>query len=359
MARKAKEELDLYNFEEKNTAKKKKNKKSKTAKKVSKTNNKKKSSNKTENDLFSIDEEMIIGITKKQKEPVENREKNNKKQSKVVNKKKVSKNKKKKRSNNIKNKLTQEEIEIKQRKRRTTLKVLKYLMIIALFITLIIIAMFSPIFNIKNITVTGNEKITENEIISLSGIQLEENTYKITKYKVKQKIKENAYIEDVKIKRKLPSEIQISVTERKPAFIIEYGASFVYIDNQGYILEISTEKLELPILQGLQTESANFIEGNRLENNDLQKMNTVLKIMEIAKNNEIANLITRIDVEDESNYKILLETKEKTAYLGDDSNLNTKILTIKAILEKTEGTAGEIFVNMDLNNNYPIFRQRV
>ena len=141
--------------------------------------------------------------------------------------------------------------------------------------------------------------------------------------------------------------------------MIEYGASFVYIDNQGYILEISENKLELPILQGIQTESAQFEAGKRLENEDLQKMNTVLKIMEIAKNNDISNIITRIDIEDEENYKIIFETKEKTAYLGDNSNLNTKILTIKAILEKNEGIAGEIFVNMDLNTNYPIFRERV
>lgn len=90
-------------------------------------------------------------------------------------------------------------------------------MLICLFITLIIITMFSPIFNIKNIVVTGNEKITENEIISLSELQLEENTYKISKNKVRQKIKENAYIEEVNIKRKLPSELQISIVERKPA----------------------------------------------------------------------------------------------------------------------------------------------
>lgn len=141
--------------------------------------------------------------------------------------------------------------------------------------------------------------------------------------------------------------------------MVEYGASFVYIDNQGYMLEINTEKLELPILQGIQTESKEFVEGNRLDNNDLQKMNTVLRIMKIAQNNDIASLITRIDIEDEQNYKILFETKEKTAYIGDNSNLNTKILSVKAILEKNEGIAGEIFVNMDLNNEYPVFRQRV
>lgn len=308
-------------------------------------------------DLFSFDDEMVIGVNKKREENTLKKKKNNTKNNSKKNKKK--KNNKKAKNKKTKRMLTDEEIEIQRIKRMKKLKIAKYLMLIALFITLIVVTMFSPLFNIKSIVVTGNNKITQNEIISLSQVQLEENTYKINKYKVKQRIKENAYIEDVTIKRKLPSELQISIVERQVAFMIEYGASFVYIDNQGYILEISENKLELPILQGIQTESAQFEAGKRLENEDLQKMNTVLKIMEIAKNNDISNIITRIDIEDEENYKIIFETKEKTAYLGDNSNLNTKILTIKAILEKNEGIAGEIFVNMDLNTNYPIFRERV
>lgn len=308
-------------------------------------------------DLFSFDDEMVIGVNKKREENTHKKKKNNTKNNSKKNKKK--KNNKKAKNKKTKRMLTDEEIEIQRIKRMKKLKIAKYLMLIALFITLIVVTMFSPLFNIKSIVITGNNKITQNEIISLSQVQLEENTYKINKYKVKQRIKENAYIEDVTIKRKLPSELQISIVERQVAFMIEYGASFVYIDNQGYILEISENKLELPILQGIQTESAQFEAGKRLENEDLQKMNTVLKIMEIAKNNDISNIITRIDIEDEENYKIIFETKEKTAYLGDNSNLNTKILTIKAILEKNEGIAGEIFVNMDLNTNYPIFRERV
>ena len=308
-------------------------------------------------DLFSFDDEMVIGVNKKREENTPKKKKNNTKNNSKKNKKK--KNNKKAKNKKTKRMLTDEEIEIQRIKRMKKLKIATYLMLIALFITLIVVTMFSPLFNIKSIVVTGNNKITQNEIISLSQVQLEENTYKINKYKVKQRIKENAYIEDVTIKRKLPSELQISIVERQVAFMIEYGASFVYIDNQGYILEISENKLELPILQGIQTESAQFEAGKRLENEDLQKMNTVLKIMEIAKNNDISNIITRIDIEDEENYKIIFETKEKTAYLGDNSNLNTKILTIKAILEKNEGIAGEIFVNMDLNTNYPIFRERV
>ena len=88
-------------------------------------------------------------------------------------------------------------------------------------------------------------------------------------------------------------------------------------------------------------------------------MSTVIKIMEVAINNEIGGLITRIDIENKNNYKILFETEQKVAYLGDETDLNTKILSIKSIIEKEKGVAGEIFVNSDLKDNNPVFRQNV
>ena len=131
------------------------------------------------------------------------------------------------------------------------------------------------------------------------------------------------------------------------------------MDKQGYLLEITQEKLELPILQGAMTKSEDFVVGNRLCLEDLETLSSIAKIMEIAEINEIAEFITGIDIADKSNIKLIFGKQEKTAYLGDNSNLNTKILTIKSVLEKEDGKAGEIFVNIDLNKEYPIFRERV
>lgn len=334
MARKSKEVQSLYNLKNDNKKRNVKNKKS-----VNK-----------QSEVFSFDEEMIIGVNKKE-------ERINKEEKNIKNVKKRKKNKKKQPKKQVK--LTQEQLQKMQEKRKRTIKIIKWVSITLLFIVLVVITMFSPIFNIKNITVIGNEKITENEIISLSQIQLEENIYKIIKSKVKKNIKENSYIENVTIKRKLPSQIQINIEERKPTFMVEYGASYIYIDKQGYILEISEEPINLPILQGIQTESEKFNAGARLNNEDLEKLNTVLKIVELAKNNDILELINRIDIENNKDYKLILETKGKTVYIGDETNLSTKLLNVKAIIEKTEGISGDILVNMDLNSEYPIFRERV
>lgn len=354
MKRVKEQKSNLYNFNAEDEESKKVTQKKKKNNSKKKTNNNKTNKNEKEQ-LFNFNNEIVIGIPKQ-----EEVKKNTKK--KVNSQKKNSKKKQnKEKTNNIKNKKTisKKEEQIKKQKRIKKFRIVKYTFLLILALVAIIATMTSPLFNIKKITVTGNNKITNEEIISLSQINIEENTYKTNMKKAKSKILENPYIKSVEIKRKLPSSVEIIIEERKTTFMIEYGSSYVYINNQGYILEASSEKLEVPILQGTETMIEDFIPGNRMCAEDLEKMSTVIKIMEIAANNEISSLITRIDIQSKQNYKIVFETEQKVAYIGDETDLNTKILNIKSILEKESGIRGEIFVNMDLKTNDATFRQTV
>lgn len=356
MVKKVKEtKVNLYNFNaEDEGTKKVKKKKKKNTKPKKKTNNTKNNANKKD-ELFDFNNEIVIGIPSKEEQ------KNTTNKRKVNSKKKKNTKKQKNKKQNTKNKkpISKKQEQIRKQKRVRNFRIIKYAFLIILILGAIIATMTSPLFNIKKITVEGNSKITNDEIISLSQINIEENTYKTNMKKVKKRILENPYVRSVEIKRKLPSEIIISVEERKTTFMIEYGSSYAYINNQGYILEVSSEKMEVPILQGAETLVEELIPGNRLCTEDLEKMSTVIKIMEIATSNEISSLVTRIDIQSKQNYKILFETEQKVAYIGDETDLNTKILNIKSILEKESGIRGEIFVNMDLKINDATFRQSV
>lgn len=345
MAKRMKEEA-------KKISNKKKNRESKKKGKIK---------NKPEDDKFCFDNEIIIGVTRKQ-EPAKNK-KEKKKVEKAKNKgttkrKQVKKANKKSIAKNTKNIAPEQQEKIMQ-KRKKKQKAIKWILILALLIVAILCAMFSPLFNIKKIEVQGNEIISKNEIISLSQIQLEENTFKLNKSQIKKQIKENAYIQSVIIVRNLPSEVVIKVEERKPAYLLEYAGSYIVIDKQGYMLEIKNEKMNLPVIQGAVTSTEEFKVGNRLCTEDLEKLAEILRIVEIAQVNDIYTIITGIDIENAENIKLIFESEDKVAYLGDSSNMNTKILMIKSIIEKEKGNPGEIFLNFDLNKKNPIFRERV
>lgn len=272
------------------------------------------------------------------------------------NKKQYNKKKRKPKVKKVPKVLTPEQ----EKTRKRIYKIIKIGIIILIIFIAIVLTMFSPLFNIKEILVSGNSKLSKDTIISLSGIIEGENTYKINKSKVEDKMKDSsAYIDNIKIKRILPSKIEIQVEERVATFMLEYGGGYVYLNEQGYILEISNEKLEIPIIQGASTSDENIKVGNRLCTEDLKKFSIVLKIMQSAIQADIAKLITKIDISNEENYKIVFETEQKTAHLGDGTNITNKIGYIQLFLEDEKTVPGEIFVNMDLNKRDPYFRKQI
>lgn len=238
--------------------------------------------------------------------------------------------------------------ELARKKRKAILRVTKWLMIFAIIIGATIYALLSPLFNIKKIDVIGNSKISADEIISLSEIELEQNMFQYRIEDIVKKVKDNAYINSVKVKRRLPDVIEISVVERKTSFMIQFANAYAYISSQGYILEISNKKLELPILTGFKTEQENIQVSNRLCTDDLEKLGDVLKIMEAATSNGLAEFINEIDISNEDNYKLKMEKKKKTVYLGDTSNLSTKMLWILTFNEKEGNTRRRYYVKYEL-----------
>ena len=328
------------------------NKKTKTAKK-------KKKNKELPKDDFYIGTKEVPPVNKKKLEKIK-KEKLKEKRTKEKQLAKVQKQQEKLRKKRAKKKRISNLSE-KQIKRNKRIKlIVKVILLIAVLLGIIIYLMLSPIFNIKNITVEGNEQISSEQIISLSTIQKDMNLFKVSNKDTIAKIKENPYVKTVQIHRVWPDTIQINITERVATFMLEHGSSYAYMDNQGYILEISaTPKDGLAKIAGFSTAEENIVPGNRLVEEDLNKLNTVLRIMSEAKKNEIDSLITTINIEDENNYYLYLDSEQKTVYLGDNTMLDTKMTYVKVILEREKDHAGEIFVNMDLNQKNPYFRERV
>ena len=256
-------------------------------------------------------------------------------------------------------KITREE-----RKRKKRIKRIKFFVKLFLLVGIIAggitFALTSPIFNIKDINVINNVTIPSDTIVSLSGLKSNENIFKFYKGNVIRKIKENPYVESVEIHRKLPATIEIDVTERVATYSVDYMGKYAYINTQGYILEISDDNRGMPVIQGVTTNENDIVPGNRLNENDLKRLEQVIRIMNAVKDCGLDGQVTSIDISDENNYSIYLNDEKKRVYLGDSSNLSNKMLYVQAIIEQEPQKEGEIFVNGDLNNGFnPYFREKV
>ncbi len=348
MKSKKNEELNFLYLNNQNSEDSK-NKKT-TSKKKKQKKSKKKVKEQHIDESFNFENEIVIGVTKipKEKEKKITSKNNKKSRNKSVDNKKGAD--KKSAPKNKKNKK-------ETKKKRIIKKILKWTSLIIVLLVALVFFMMSPLFNVTEITVLGNNGVSTETIISLSQIEIGSNIYKTSKEIIRKGIKENAYIESIEVKRRLPNKIELEVKERKTSYMLEYGGSFAYINNQGYILEVSNEKLDVPIIEGYTTNIEELQAGNRLNKEDLTRLETILKITESKESNEILEKINRINIEDKQNYTLKMEEEKKTVYLGDATKLNSRMVYLKAILEDTKGLTGEIFISGDLVKEKAFFRQ--
>lgn len=239
-------------------------------------------------------------------------------------------------------------------------KVIRVVSILSLLVIAVLLLFMSPLFKLNEIIITGNSKLVTAECVELSGLELGQNIYKLSKSKIKENLKQNAYIEDATITRRLPDIIEINIKERVPSFMLELADNkFAYINNQGYILEEETTKIDSIIITGFSTLEDEIKVNSRLNESDLKRIDTVLKIIDSAKSNDIYKLITKIDIKDKNDFLLYLDSEKKVAHIGDATSISTRMLYIKAILEKEKDKEGDIFINGNINIDKAFFREKI
>lgn len=243
----------------------------------------------------------------------------------------------------------QREIEKKKRKQKKSKLTLIILILVIGGISAYLLT--SPSFAIQEISIKGNSLLSAQKITQIAETQIGDNIFSKIGIILKVKLKQNGYIQDAKINKIYPNKIEIEVIERKRQFQIKLETEgYIYIDEQGYILEYGVNKLEIPTIVGMNIKQSDIATLHRLEERDLIKMENVLQIREQCKSIEIADKITQYEVNDE--YMVKLENEGISINLGDGTNLKNRFYYVNAILKQEAGNRGTIYVNGNLNEGF-------
>jgi len=246
----------------------------------------------------------------------------------------------------------------KKRKNNKQRKKSKSTLIITMLILLIggisAYLLTSPSFQIQEITVKGNNLLTIPKIIQLAEIERGDNIFSRLGIVAKVRLKQNGYIEDAQINKIYPNKVEIEVKERKRQFQIKLETEgYIYIDEQGYILEYAKDKLGIPTIIGMGIKQSDIETLHRLDERDLDKMENILQIREQFKTIELVDKITQIQVKDE--YIVSLEDDGITINLGDATNLKNRMYYVSAILKQEAGSRGTVYVNGNFNEGFSAY----
>ena len=160
-------------------------------------------------------------------------------------------------------------------------------------IFVLVIMFFTPLFNIRTVNVTGNQKLTAEEITSQIGDVTGRNLFSTRKRTIKRNLNDMAYIDKVTVKKKaFPPTVLLEIKECQPAVQVFFAESYIVIDSTGKVLEKITEKLEgVAVCEGITVTTANVGEMIAFKDEEVQKI-----VMSCIGNMEKADIIRDITV---------------------------------------------------------------
>ena len=211
----------------------------------------------------------------------------------------------------------------KKRARRNRIR-RKTLLICFIIVVIVLILTHAPFMKISKINCYGNEIVSSEDIISSSKICKGNNIFRVNKNKAIDNIKELPYIKDVVIRRKLPSTMNINVTESVVSSYINMKNTYVYLDDEGKILEKSDVPPQnvCPILNGV-TLTEHVVNRPAVFKNNNQ-FNVYKEIISIINNSKFVGKITLIDIKDTKDIKITVNNSLQII-IGDTDNLDYKV----------------------------------
>lgn len=163
----------------------------------------------------------------------------------------------------------------RKKRRKRTLRNICILIFLALVITFLVKA---PMFNITTFDVEGNCYYTSQEIVTMANARTGGNLFigadtndMITR------LKKDAFIREVKVKRRLPSTIVIVIDERPQVSALMYGDNYVVLDDTGFVLRKSSVEPKLPVITGLSITKLNI--GETIETDDAVLLRQAIELV--------------------------------------------------------------------------------
>ena len=226
------------------------------------------------------------------------------------------------------------------------------LMGIALLIFIVMLLMLSPWLNIKNIEINGLETLEKADIIRQVKLDKTTNILSFNNFIAKRRLKNNYYIESVKITKKLPDTVTIDITERQIVGYVPYINDYMYIDETGMVVDIKSSYTQpLPIIYGLSFDS--FTIGKKLKTHNDEAFSVVMEITNAIKDKEDLKQILKIDISNLEDIHLYMENLD--IILGNREGLNIKINTLNEIVKNFKPEE-KGFLYIDDVNKSPIFK---
>lgn len=207
-------------------------------------------------------------------------------------------------------------------------------------VVILCICLFTPIFGVTEISVTGNLNVAAADAIGTSGIKKGENIFMINTKKAESLLKEISYVEDAEIKRKFPAKVNIVIKESTADLIYDTPTEFIVTTIEGRVLQKTNDvtKIPVPMVKGISVKNAEPAQFVELKNPEVSETN--IEYIKCFYESDYWLQIDEFDVKDPSNFMMVMRSGMRVTFGAIDSieGLMRKIKMIDAIIPQIKPT---------------------
>lgn len=220
----------------------------------------------------------------------------------------------------------------KRRVKRRRRNRLLFTIVCVILIAAVVILAPTVFFRVSNVNVVGETRYKQQDLIDTSGVHTGDNMFFLDSGHISDMLYEAyPYLETVTLHRKLPSTLQIEVSDRIAAVSIVSGNDYLLMDLSGKILEKTRiEAADTVIVTGINTKGLKV--GDTI-NDKQEKLTTVLNLIDLMMQYGLEEDMKSIDMR--KAYDVSMEYGGKyLVLLGDLNELEHKIQFLQAILKE-------------------------
>lgn len=225
---------------------------------------------------------------------------------------------------------------IHKKKRRLKKKVRIVIGITGLCIALIVAAIVCLVVfcKIETITVNGTEKYTTEQVLAVLPVEKGKNLFLFDSEGAENKLCENLpYIYSVDIKRKLPSTVEVNITQAERLYYIENNEGlYTYIDDNFKTVDVNVSE---PTQNGIEIKKiavSQSVLGQKVEFTDENIADNVKELMKVVNNLKLDEVTAIYSEGNLSNY--LVYENRIIIKIGEINNAENKVYSALSAIEK-------------------------
>lgn len=203
----------------------------------------------------------------------------------------------------------------------------------------------SGLFIITEVEVVGNNLVSEQRVLSLSGLAVGNHLFSVTKKDAELYLHIDPLVKAAEVKRIWPNRVKITIEERTAAAMLHVGSAVIEVDETGKVLRRYTlvEQMDLPLITGIDLADTGTIPGATIQITELTQALEMLQDLP-----DEAKPIGEINFSDMQNIKIYTLTGVEIR-IGDRSDFAQKCVLFINILNDIDKNLRKTLAYVDVS----------